>query len=235
MDDHRVTRLPHLLTLAIALVAMVLPATALADPEAVIRDCGQDGKLNGKYSDRDLRQARSNLPTDLDHTATAAKSSARRSHRRRQGQRRQHPVRSANPPTPVGGSRPHRGPEAARPDGRRAGTSRRHRGRRDALLRPAQTGCSTGQRRERPATPAPACADRPRIAVARRRLRGPAPAGPLLARNTLPRVTISGVRAASALALAALAAVAFGAAGYRAARTITIEVILVLVGGGWWR
>ncbi len=66
MDDHRVTRLSHLLTLTIALVAMALPATALADPAAVIRDCGQDGKLNGKYSDRDLRQARSNLPTDLD-------------------------------------------------------------------------------------------------------------------------------------------------------------------------
>jgi hypothetical protein len=61
-----VTRLQQLLTLTVALVALALPASALANPEAVIRDCGQDGTLDGKYSDGDLRKARSNLPTDLD-------------------------------------------------------------------------------------------------------------------------------------------------------------------------
>ena len=60
------TRLQQLLALTVALMALALPATAMADPAAVIRDCGQDGTLDGKYSDRDLRQARSNLPTDLD-------------------------------------------------------------------------------------------------------------------------------------------------------------------------
>jgi hypothetical protein len=52
--------------MTVAFAALALPASAMADPEAVIRDCGQDGTLGGKYSDRDLRQALANLPTDLD-------------------------------------------------------------------------------------------------------------------------------------------------------------------------
>ena len=64
-QDQRVTRIPQLLTTTVAFAALALPASALASPEAVIRDCGQDGKLNGSYSNRDLREARANLPTDL--------------------------------------------------------------------------------------------------------------------------------------------------------------------------
>ena len=65
--NHRVTRrLSHLLAAITALAVLALPASALADPDAVIRDCGQDGKLDGHYSQKDLREARSNLPTDLD-------------------------------------------------------------------------------------------------------------------------------------------------------------------------
>ena len=59
------TRLPQLLTTTVAFAALALPASALASPEAVIRDCGQDGKLDRSYSNRDLREARANLPTDL--------------------------------------------------------------------------------------------------------------------------------------------------------------------------
>ena len=64
--DQRVTRLPQLLTTTVAFAALALPASALASPEAVIRDCGQDGSLDGSYSNRDLREARANLPTDVD-------------------------------------------------------------------------------------------------------------------------------------------------------------------------
>jgi hypothetical protein len=60
-----VTRLPQLLTTTVALAALALPASALASPEAVIRDCGQDGKLDRSYSNSDLREALPNLPTDV--------------------------------------------------------------------------------------------------------------------------------------------------------------------------
>ena len=54
----------HLLLLA-AVAVLVAPAAAHATPRQVIRDCGNDGTLNRKYSNSDLRKARDNLPTDL--------------------------------------------------------------------------------------------------------------------------------------------------------------------------
>jgi hypothetical protein len=54
----------HLLLLAV-LAVLVAPATASATPAQVIRDCGNDGTLNRKYSNSELRKARDNLPTDL--------------------------------------------------------------------------------------------------------------------------------------------------------------------------
>jgi hypothetical protein len=44
----------------------MLPAVAMASPEAVIRDCSKDEKLDGTYSKADLRYARDHLPTDLE-------------------------------------------------------------------------------------------------------------------------------------------------------------------------
>ena len=75
------TRLPrHLLLLAcLALVALCLPSAAGASPGQVIIDCRDDGALNRTYSNSDLRKARDNLPSDLESTATAARSSPRRS------------------------------------------------------------------------------------------------------------------------------------------------------------
>ena len=49
-----------------AFVALCLPSLAQASPQAVIRDCADDGSLDGKYSNDDLRSARDNLPADLD-------------------------------------------------------------------------------------------------------------------------------------------------------------------------
>jgi hypothetical protein len=54
----------HLLLLAV-LAVLVTPDPASATPAQVIRDCGNDGTLNRKYSNSELRKARDNLPTDL--------------------------------------------------------------------------------------------------------------------------------------------------------------------------
>ena len=51
--------------LALLLVA-VLAAPALASPTSVIRDCSEDGVLNGKYSQSELDGALEQLPSDLD-------------------------------------------------------------------------------------------------------------------------------------------------------------------------
>jgi hypothetical protein len=42
------------------------PDVALASPQAVIRDCAQDGKLDRHYSISDLKNAEKKLPTDVD-------------------------------------------------------------------------------------------------------------------------------------------------------------------------
>jgi hypothetical protein len=50
----------------VALLALAAPATAQASPASVIRDCADNGRLDGKYSNDDLRKAADNLPSDLD-------------------------------------------------------------------------------------------------------------------------------------------------------------------------
>jgi len=47
-------------------VALLAPAAAQASPGQVIRDCADDGRLQGHYSNDDLKRARDNLPSDLD-------------------------------------------------------------------------------------------------------------------------------------------------------------------------
>jgi hypothetical protein len=54
------------LILACAALAVALPSPALASGDDVINDCAQDGVVDGHYSDRELRQAESDLPSDLD-------------------------------------------------------------------------------------------------------------------------------------------------------------------------
>jgi hypothetical protein len=58
--------LRHLLPLA-ALILLALPAgEAAATPFQVIKDCNEDGQLDRKYSNKELRKALENLPTDID-------------------------------------------------------------------------------------------------------------------------------------------------------------------------
>lgn len=42
------------------------PASVAASPNEVLRDCITDGKLDGRYSNSELRKAKDNLPADSD-------------------------------------------------------------------------------------------------------------------------------------------------------------------------
>jgi hypothetical protein len=55
-----------LAALLVCLVAVAAPAPALASSASVIRDCSEDGILNGKYSQSELDGALEQLPSDLD-------------------------------------------------------------------------------------------------------------------------------------------------------------------------
>src|SRR3954454_14625152 len=50
----------------LTLLCALTPSVALADGGKVIRDCTDDGRLQGKYTQRDLRDALSSLPSDID-------------------------------------------------------------------------------------------------------------------------------------------------------------------------
>jgi hypothetical protein len=62
-----VTRVVPKLLLVLALAALVAPAAASAtSPIKIIRDCNDDGKLDGHYSNEDLKRAADKIPSDLD-------------------------------------------------------------------------------------------------------------------------------------------------------------------------
>jgi hypothetical protein len=63
-----VTRAPRhpLLLAALIVLALSWGEAYAATPFKVIKDCNQDGVLDGKYSNRELRDALDNLPTDID-------------------------------------------------------------------------------------------------------------------------------------------------------------------------
>lgn len=50
----------------IAVLVLGLPAAAQASGSDVIRDCAQDGVLNKAYTQKELRDAYNNLPSDID-------------------------------------------------------------------------------------------------------------------------------------------------------------------------
>jgi hypothetical protein len=50
----------------IAVLLLGIPAAAQASGSDVIRDCAQDGKLDKKYSQKELKDAYDNLPSDID-------------------------------------------------------------------------------------------------------------------------------------------------------------------------
>jgi hypothetical protein len=50
---------------ALLLSLAVAPAASAASRDAIIKDCADDGSLQGKYSASELRDARKNLPSDV--------------------------------------------------------------------------------------------------------------------------------------------------------------------------
>ncbi len=58
-----IIRLTLILLVAVGVPA---PAASAADPYKILRDCALDGKIDGRYSAGDLREARKELPTDSD-------------------------------------------------------------------------------------------------------------------------------------------------------------------------
>ena len=48
------------------LATLALPSVTFGSPLQVIKDCNQDGVLNGNYSNKELRKALDNLPSDID-------------------------------------------------------------------------------------------------------------------------------------------------------------------------
>ena len=63
--DGPVPKLRHTIFLAAMLCALALPGVAQADYRDAIFDCAEDGVLDRKYSNAELKKARKNLPTDL--------------------------------------------------------------------------------------------------------------------------------------------------------------------------
>ena len=59
-------RLFDKLPLVAAVIALAVPAPALASSDDVIRDCAQDGSVDGDYSQEELEQAERDLPNDID-------------------------------------------------------------------------------------------------------------------------------------------------------------------------
>ena len=65
-------RMRHILVLLGLACALIAPASSHASPGAVIRDCADDGRLQGHYSPSDLRRAQSELPSDLNEYSDCA-------------------------------------------------------------------------------------------------------------------------------------------------------------------
>jgi hypothetical protein len=56
----------RLLLLGAALLLVCAPAASAASRNEIIRDCADDGRLDKEYSKSELRDARNNLPADVD-------------------------------------------------------------------------------------------------------------------------------------------------------------------------
>src|ERR1700742_3383543 len=55
-----------LLALSAALLALPSTAWAGASPTTILRDCADDGVLQGNYTTAELRNAENHIPTDID-------------------------------------------------------------------------------------------------------------------------------------------------------------------------
>ena len=60
------SRMRNLIAPALLVLALSAPAAAQASPDAVVRDCAEDGSVDGNYSNSDKRAALKKIPADLD-------------------------------------------------------------------------------------------------------------------------------------------------------------------------
>jgi hypothetical protein len=79
------SRLLRLITLTCVLALVVAPSAAWASGADVIRDCTDDGQINGTYGPQDYQQALDNLPSDVDEYTDCRQTIASASHRSSSG------------------------------------------------------------------------------------------------------------------------------------------------------
>lgn len=56
----------HILVVSFLVALVAAPGTALASSQEVIKDCADDGDIDGKYSRDELERAEDDLPSDID-------------------------------------------------------------------------------------------------------------------------------------------------------------------------
>ena len=56
----------RLLLAAVLVLLLAAPAADAATTAEIIRDCNQDGRLDGNYTASEIRRARNNIPDDVD-------------------------------------------------------------------------------------------------------------------------------------------------------------------------
>ena len=66
MPPASVDRMLRLALGCLLLGLVVVPAANAASTTQILRDCADDGVLQGDYSPSELRKARQNIPTDTD-------------------------------------------------------------------------------------------------------------------------------------------------------------------------
>jgi hypothetical protein len=60
------TAMPRILLVMVLTLLVAAPAAMAGTRSDIIRDCTRDGKLDGNYSPSEIRDARNNLPDDID-------------------------------------------------------------------------------------------------------------------------------------------------------------------------
>ena len=95
--------------------ALAAPAVAMADPEAVIRDCSQDGSSTAPTRSRTCAGRATTCPPTSRSTASCSEiiGAAHRQRRRQGGPKRRRPPQRAATPEHERAGRPRRGPEAS--------------------------------------------------------------------------------------------------------------------------
>ena len=148
--------MPRLLLVMVLTLLVAAPAAMAGTRADIIADCFDDGKLDGNYTASQIRDARNNLPADVDQysdcrdvLARALGGSGSQRHRRRRRRRRR------------ARRRRRRGPAAPLTPERPGGAARARRRRPPSGEKPVQVGDGTSSRARRASPPAPRATSSP--------------------------------------------------------------------------